>query len=328
MPQNSQGIYGPPAPPTFPAEAGTTISAEYFNAVIVDLANAINTALLTSGQKAMAGNLVMNNNRVLGLPVATQRNEAISLETLIKRAVLTSAFNAQVIPGVSLAKFQIFTGASLTEYVAGQVLMVRFSNTLWSNATLGDVVKFQIDSLPEIDFRMNGDQPVTQRDIHLVGTLMVVIDFDGVAFIARLIYHSFQDVMKPSMSVQTSASSLGIGKYLLMNKPLNLSSTNFLFPQVYDVGEFLSNAMRVQVGTASGTYQVGALHGRGLYVLESSGISWTAGVKYGFFCEPGTGNINLANPINTTAPVAGMGFGSTLIFPSGGSFQASLYKVF
>lgn len=326
MPQDFQGNYTPPAPPTFPAEAGTTISAEYFNAIISDIANAINTALLASGARAMTGNLTMNNNRIMNLPVAQQRHEAVSLETLIKRAILTTPFPAIVTNGIATGKFQLYTGAGLTEYTAGQVVLTRYQNNLYSSATLDDQIKLQIDSLPEIDFNKIGANPITNRDLGLGGNAIFVITFDGTKFVAELVYNTTVDVFAAGGYLTDSeATSLGIGKYLLMNKPVRQDVLGL--EGVIDQGELTANAVRRLVGTASGTYQVATLHGRGLYVLDSLGPTWTAGVKYGFFCEPGAGTIVLANPMSSTHTPPAMGFGATLQFPQGG-YSASLYKVF
>jgi len=50
MPYNGSGNYSPPGPPTFPAVAGNIISSSYFNAIINDIADALDIVVTRSGQ--------------------------------------------------------------------------------------------------------------------------------------------------------------------------------------------------------------------------------------------------------------------------------------
>jgi len=52
---NGAGVYELPAPPTFPAVAGTKIRASYFNSTINDIATALSNCIARDGQSTITG---------------------------------------------------------------------------------------------------------------------------------------------------------------------------------------------------------------------------------------------------------------------------------
>ena len=82
---NGSGVYELPSPPTYPAVAGTTIRASYFNSTIQDLATALSLCWTRDGQSTatgtmnflgvnMTGNLAVTGNvTVAGRSVSTRQ---------------------------------------------------------------------------------------------------------------------------------------------------------------------------------------------------------------------------------------------------------------
>lgn len=331
---DSQGNFTPPASPIFPAQAGTTIQAEYFNAIITDIVQAINSLLLTSGQKSMSGTLNMNNNAIFGLPTAVSADQAVSYATMMARTITSGSF-ASLAAGSTFDTMTIFSGVNITEYRPGMTLIVRLMNVGLMNPTANRFkeIRFKVDGLTTIPLKRGPtDEPVTYDDF--LGSndtvIMVRLDFDNLVsqYFGRLIWSQQRPVNKARAQIADSAStSDGIGKYMSTGQGADSRNKTYINEAIQDMGELFSNAVRWLVGGGTGTtIQVASLYGRGLYVLEAVGGLWGTGGKYAMFAEPGGGTLVLANPIGSTHTPSAVGFGGSVQIPA--SCQLSIYKVF
>lgn len=79
MPFNGTGGFDPLPPPTYPAVAGDTIRAAYFNAVIDDIRAGLSGVLVRDGQAPMAGNINLAGNKITNAGTATNAGDYISL---------------------------------------------------------------------------------------------------------------------------------------------------------------------------------------------------------------------------------------------------------
>lgn len=71
MPLDGSGNYTPPAP-QFPAVPGQVIYADYFNTIILDMAEALSKALYNDGQQLWLSNQNANNTSILNGRATTQ----------------------------------------------------------------------------------------------------------------------------------------------------------------------------------------------------------------------------------------------------------------
>lgn len=74
---DGSGTYSLPAPPSFPAVSGTTISSTYFNNVMNDVKTALNLTFLRDGQAAATDDFNLNNFSIANL-LAHASNLALS----------------------------------------------------------------------------------------------------------------------------------------------------------------------------------------------------------------------------------------------------------
>ena len=82
MPFDGTGIYNPPAAPAFPAVGGTVIQAEYYNAVIRDIAAGLTNALKRDGQGPWTGPQNAGGQKLTQLGAGTLDNDAVTLKQL------------------------------------------------------------------------------------------------------------------------------------------------------------------------------------------------------------------------------------------------------
>lgn len=82
MPYDGTGVYNPPASPTFPAVGGTVIQADYYNAVIRDIAAALTNALKRDGQGPWTGPQNAGGQKLTQLGAGTLDNDAVTLKQL------------------------------------------------------------------------------------------------------------------------------------------------------------------------------------------------------------------------------------------------------
>lgn len=77
MPYNGSGTFLPLAPPIFPAVAGTTVRAAYYNQMLEDmLNNGLSRALVRDGQAAMTGVLSMGGFKISGVGTPAMATDA------------------------------------------------------------------------------------------------------------------------------------------------------------------------------------------------------------------------------------------------------------
>lgn len=81
MSLDGNGTYDPLAPPDFPAVSGDTILASAYNAQILDMVSALNTAFYRDGQAAATGNWNLASFRITDLGAATAVGDALSLNS-------------------------------------------------------------------------------------------------------------------------------------------------------------------------------------------------------------------------------------------------------
>ena len=80
MPYDGTGVYNPPAAPTFPAVGGTVIQADYYNAVIRDIAAGLTNALKRDGQGPWTGPQNAGGQKLTRLaPAATVSRSCFSV---------------------------------------------------------------------------------------------------------------------------------------------------------------------------------------------------------------------------------------------------------
>ena len=82
MPFDGTGIYNPPAAPALPAVGGTVIQAEYYNAVIRDIAAGLTNALKRDGQGPWTGPQNAGGQKLTQLGAGTLDNDAVTLKQL------------------------------------------------------------------------------------------------------------------------------------------------------------------------------------------------------------------------------------------------------
>ena len=99
MPFNGTGGFDPLPPPTYPAIAGDTIRAAYFNAVIDDIRTGLSGVLVRDGQSAMTGNLNLGGSKVINAANATNAQDYTTLAqntaAYLTRAVGTYATSSE-----------------------------------------------------------------------------------------------------------------------------------------------------------------------------------------------------------------------------------------
>jgi hypothetical protein len=79
MPYNGTGGFDPLPPPTYPAVAGDTIRAAYFNAVIDDIRAGLALTLVRDGQAPITGNVDLTNHKFTNALNATANQEFTTL---------------------------------------------------------------------------------------------------------------------------------------------------------------------------------------------------------------------------------------------------------
>jgi hypothetical protein len=113
MPFNGSGTFNPLTPPTFPAVAGTVISATYFNAIINDLiSNGLNIAWTRDGQAAASANISMGSNRLTNLANAVNPQDAVSFGQISALIAGATAGNLTVNGTLTVTTTSTFTGAA------------------------------------------------------------------------------------------------------------------------------------------------------------------------------------------------------------------------
>ena len=114
MPFDGTGIYNPPAAPAFPAVGGTVIQAEYYNAVIRDIAAGLTNALKRDGQGPWTGSQNAGGQKLTQLGLGTLDNDAVTLKQLrdmVAAGTGTIATNTIVAPASGEAQVGVqYTG--------------------------------------------------------------------------------------------------------------------------------------------------------------------------------------------------------------------------
>jgi len=89
---NGSGVYELPSPPTYPAVAGTTIRASYFNSTIQDLATALSLCWTRDGQSTAAGTMNFLGVNMTGNLAVTGNASVSGTLTVAGRSVSTRQF--------------------------------------------------------------------------------------------------------------------------------------------------------------------------------------------------------------------------------------------
>lgn len=110
MPFNGSGGFTPLAPPQFPAVAGTTITASYFNAVLNDVMTGLGQCVTRSGQSPWSANLPANGFKLTGLGAGTIAGDALSWGQAITVTTVTASGDIGVGGNFSVAGSSTLTG--------------------------------------------------------------------------------------------------------------------------------------------------------------------------------------------------------------------------
>lgn len=89
---NGSGVYELPSPPTYPAVAGTTIRASYFNSTIQDLATALSLCWTRDGQSTATGTMNFLGVNMTGNLAVTGDATVSGTLTVAGRSVSTRQF--------------------------------------------------------------------------------------------------------------------------------------------------------------------------------------------------------------------------------------------
>lgn len=116
MPFDGSGNYVPPTAPTFPAVAGTTIVAAYYNAVINDLASAISTCLTRDGQGKPTANIDWNNKNLTNVNVFSCTGNASVGGNLSVTGNTTFGGTVTAISGTTTLSQLVLTSVLATNY--------------------------------------------------------------------------------------------------------------------------------------------------------------------------------------------------------------------
>lgn len=103
MALNGNGGYSPPAP-QFPAIPNTTIYADDFNQIILDIATAISTAIFRDGQAAFTANQSMGGHKLTNLATGVNASDAVNFGQVF----VNPSFTADTVTGVAV------TGSAFT----------------------------------------------------------------------------------------------------------------------------------------------------------------------------------------------------------------------
>lgn len=91
MPFDGTGIFDALPPPYYPAIAGTTVKASYFNAVVDDLIAGLTNCMTRDGQSPPTNNLPMAGQRFTGVGDATSDTDFSSFKQLRNRTAAITA---------------------------------------------------------------------------------------------------------------------------------------------------------------------------------------------------------------------------------------------
>jgi hypothetical protein len=116
MPFDGNGNFTPATAPGYPAIAGTTILADQFNNVILDIASdGLTNCITRDGQSPATANIPMGNNKITGLANGTVATDAATLgqvqgatSNLLSNVAGTNTITADISPAI-------------TAYAAGQL---------------------------------------------------------------------------------------------------------------------------------------------------------------------------------------------------------------
>jgi hypothetical protein len=134
MPYNGVGGFDPLPPPTYPAVAGDTIRAAYFNAVIDDIRAGLALTLVRDGQAPITGNVDLTNHKFTNALNATANQEFTTLSQTVA-AYLSRTVDVWVSDS-SGANRLFFASSASTSYRGYSAIPHRFignSGTLIAN---------------------------------------------------------------------------------------------------------------------------------------------------------------------------------------------------
>lgn len=107
MPYDGTGVYRPPLSPTFPAVGGTVIQADYYNAVINDIAAGLTNAVKRDGQGPWTGAQNAGGKKITNLGEGTLDADATTLKQLrdlVASGTGTLTTNTMVAPAAGEAR--------------------------------------------------------------------------------------------------------------------------------------------------------------------------------------------------------------------------------
>lgn len=132
MALDGNGTFTPPAP-EFPAIAGTTILASDFNAIILDIAAALSTAIFRDGQAAFTANQSLGTFKLTNVGNGTNPQDA----TTVLQVFTNPAFTATGATGVTFAGTKL-TITVTTADLSGSASVVLPANTTGVTAAVTD----------------------------------------------------------------------------------------------------------------------------------------------------------------------------------------------
>ena len=114
MPRSGNGIYV--LPPGQPVVTGATINSTTFNTLTTDLATALTTSVASDGQTAMSANLPMGGNKLTGVGVGVNTDDAATF------GQLTSLQLGNLLPLADYPSLRAYVGAKTSVYITGYLV--------------------------------------------------------------------------------------------------------------------------------------------------------------------------------------------------------------
>lgn len=143
MPRNGSGSFSLVTNSWNPATNGNSATAADWQALINDVASAIQGSVASDGETPMTGNLQMGNNKATGLAAATTLGDALRLENLIAGSDIASATTVTIPLEGNCFTITGTTGiAGFSSSRNGRTVWVRFSGIL----TLTNSTSFQTNT--------------------------------------------------------------------------------------------------------------------------------------------------------------------------------------
>jgi len=146
MPFDGNGVYTPPSAPNFPAIAGTTIVASYYNVVINDIATALSNTLTRDNQSGPSTDYNWNNKNLTN--VATFGAVAGAFSGLLSANAGIAITGTATLGGVGLAVTvsPAFTGTPTAPTAANGTNTTQIATTAFVLASLPSLVGYATEA--------------------------------------------------------------------------------------------------------------------------------------------------------------------------------------